>query len=307
MNFYKSILLVIAVLFGSLAQSQTNIYLSINHMFGDEDAASGVSYAIQGSHFSYERIHYYMSGFVLVHDGGQETSLGDLVFLVDSDDDESLYLGNFQVNQLEQITFSIGVVEELNHLDPSTYPDDHPLAHQNPSMHWGWTSGYRFLCLDGYMLSDVVQIHALGDANLFSQTHSFEIPSLSGNIDCSLNADYSQILNDIDISGGLYEHSETTNAVVTALENMRDNVFSTETLGVRFTGENVKSIYPNPANDIVHITGLNANSRVDILDINGRCVLTQLSTSILNIESLPEGVYSVLIDGIFNTKLVVTK
>ena len=59
----------------------------------------------------------------------------------------------------------------------------------------------------------------------FSQTHSFEIPSLSGNIDCSLNADYSQILNDIDISGGLYEHSETTNAVVTALEN-RETMYS---------------------------------------------------------------------------------
>ena len=125
------------------------------------------------------------------------------MFLVDADDDESLYLGNFPVSHLEQITYSIGVVEELNHLDPSTYPDDHPLAHQNPSMHWGWTSGYRFLCLDGHMLSDVVQIHALGDANLFSQTHSFEIPSLSGYIGCSLNADYSQILNDLDISGGL--------------------------------------------------------------------------------------------------------
>lgn len=307
MNFYKSILLVIAVFFSSLAQAQTDIYLNINHMFGDEDAASGVSYVIQGSHFSYERIHYYMSGFVLVHDGGQETSLGDLVFLVDSDNDESLYLGNFQVNQLEQITFSIGVVEELNHLDPSTYPENHPLAHQNPSMHWGWTSGYRFLCLDGHMLSDVVQIHALGDANLFSQTHSFEVPSLSGYVGCSLNADYSQILNDIDISGGLYEHSETTYAVVTALENMRDNVFSTETVSVGFIEENDISIYPNPTNDIVNITGVNPNSRVDILDINGSCLLTQISTSVLNIESLPEGVYSVLIDGIHNTKLVVIK
>ena len=307
MNFYKSILLVIAVLFGSLAQAQTNVYLSINHMFGDEDAASGVSYDIQGSHFSYERIHYYMSGFVLVHDGGQETSLGDLVFLVNADDDESLYLGNLPVNYLEQITYSIGVVEELNHLDPSTYPDDHPLAHQNPSMHWGWTSGYRFLCLDGYMLSDVVQIHALGDANLFSQTHSFDIPSLSGYIECSLNADYSQILNDIDITGGLFEHSEFTYAVVKALENMRDNVFSAEIVGVEFIEENAISIYPNPANEIVKISGLTANSKIDILDINGRCVLTKVSTSVLNIEALPEGVYSVLIDGIYTTKLVVNK
>ena len=88
---------------------------------------------------------------------------------------------------------------------------------------------------------------------------------------------------------------------------MRDNVFSTETLGVGFIGENDTSIYPNPANEIFHITGANANPRVDIFDINGRCVLTQLSTSVLNIESLPEGVYSVLIDGIFNTKLVVKK
>ncbi|MBK7304311.1 MAG: hypothetical protein IPI90_13940 [Saprospiraceae bacterium] len=26
---------------------------------------------------------------------------------------------------------------------------DSPLAFQDPSMHWGWTSGYRFIALEG--------------------------------------------------------------------------------------------------------------------------------------------------------------
>ncbi len=307
MNLFKSIVLFIAVLFGSLAQSQTDIFLNINHMFGNEQAELGVNYDIQDYSFSYERIQYYMSGFVLVHDGGQETSLGDLVFLIDSEHVESLYLGNFSLNHIENITFSIGVLPELNHLDPSTYPDEHPLAHQNPSMHWGWTSGYMFLCLDGYLNNNIVQIHALGDDNLFSQTHSLDIPSISGSIHCYFTTDYSQIFNDIDITGGLYEHSESSYAIVKALENMRDNVFSTETVGVEFIGKNDIRIYPNPSNDIVNISGLNPNSRIDILDINGRCVHKQESTSVINIESLPEGFYSVLIDGVYNTKLVVKK
>ncbi|MDG1148649.1 MAG: hypothetical protein P8N52_10125, partial [Crocinitomicaceae bacterium] len=52
------------------------------------------------------------------------------------------------------------------------YPAGHPLSFQTPSMHWGWTSGYKFLLCDGKGDSNgdntpntIFQLHDLGDAN----------------------------------------------------------------------------------------------------------------------------------------------
>ena len=134
----KSILLTGFIALSAPALAQTNVVLHLNHMFNGTTSSQGEIYQVQGSDFYYDRIQYYMSDFVLIHDGGNELSLGDeFVFLVDSDHGSSYNLGNHDLTEVEQIRFSIGVTPELNHLDPSTYELIHPLAHQNPSMHWG--------------------------------------------------------------------------------------------------------------------------------------------------------------------------
>ena len=94
-------------------------------------------------------------------------------------------------------------------------------------MHWGWTSGYRFLCLDAHSASDIVQIHALGDANYCSQTHEVnQIANTASAIEINFDANYDQILTDVNVIGGVFEHSETTPTIVQALENMQNLVFS---------------------------------------------------------------------------------
>lgn len=305
----KSLLLAGLIALVAPALAQTDVVLHLNQMFNGTTATQGEIYQVQGSDFYYDRIQYYMSDFVLIHDGGEELSLGDLVFLVDSDHGTSYNLGNHNVVEVEQIRFSIGVNPELNHLDPSTYELSHPLAHQNPSMHWGWTSGYRFLCLDGYSGSDMVQIHALGDANFLSQTHEANTYSNGSVVSIFLDADYDEILTDLNIIGGVYEHSETSDPILAALDNMQNLVFSPGVVAVEEPSIAEVDVYPNPTSDSFRMRGVPPNTVVRIFDLNGR--LVQSSTigelGYVGVSSLSEGIYSVSVENAKCVRLVVSK
>lgn len=45
---------------------------------------------------------------------------------------------------------NIGVIQSLNHLDPSAFPNDSPLNISNAgTMHWSWNTGYIFISIEG--------------------------------------------------------------------------------------------------------------------------------------------------------------
>jgi len=53
---------------------------------------------------------------------------------------------------LSKITFFVGVDAETNaeiEMDFTERPEGDVLGQQNPTMHWGWAGGYRFLNIDG--------------------------------------------------------------------------------------------------------------------------------------------------------------
>ena len=67
------------------------------------------------------------------------SSTGNLLTRVKGD---YLKFGSLQGN--------IGVVQSLNHLDPSAFPNDSPLNISNAgTMHWGWNTGYIFISIEG--------------------------------------------------------------------------------------------------------------------------------------------------------------
>ena len=203
----------------------------------------------------------------------------------------------------------MGVELEYNHEDPSLYQQSHPLAHQNPSMHWGWTSGYRFLCVDGEAgasLSDMMQLHSLGDANYFQQTQEANCSYENGEIIVHLDAREDQIFNEISIAGGLFEHSETSAPAVGSLENMRDLVFSPAIVGVSDSALSEINVYPNPATDELMVIGVENGSLVEIFDLNGRAVRKEIySGSASNLSDLKPGVYHLVINGEVSEKLLV--
>jgi hypothetical protein len=225
----KTLLLSTLLLFTTLAFGQKTVVLSIDHKLeGDEFELRSTKTNASGDEYEVTRLEYYLAEFELVHDGGQITQLPDTWLLVDGSQEADFILGDFNLTQLEEIRFYNGVDQDHNHLDPTTYPAGHPLGHKNPSMHWGWTAGYRFLAIEGNVgpsLAYHYEIHALGDRNYRQVTLPTIGRESNDTIYVELEAFVEAIFREIDISAGVVAHGELDEAEQ-SLINLQSHVFA---------------------------------------------------------------------------------
>ncbi|MFT4526352.1 MAG: hypothetical protein ACI85F_002524 [Bacteroidia bacterium] len=170
----KHILLSIIAIASFSSYAQTHVVLQTNNLFGSQ-----AFYADNQEHdyldwndneIKFSRVSYYLAQLEL-SDGSASEALSESHVLVKSDITE-YYLGTTTLSTISSINFGLGIEASLNHLDPATYPGNSPLAHQTPNMHWGWSAGYKFVVLEGYVddsgngtPSDIFQFHCLDDAN----------------------------------------------------------------------------------------------------------------------------------------------
>ena len=164
----KKITNVMMVLLIAISMNaQTDVYLKIDHFLGSNAFAFNTTATNNlGNSFNVSRLQYYIAEIKIVHDGGQVTSVPNTWILVNANSTVNELLGSFNVTTIEAVKFGIGVEQSYNHLDPSSYAMSHPLAPKSPSMHWGWSSGYRFACLEGKAdatLSKTWELHGLFD------------------------------------------------------------------------------------------------------------------------------------------------
>lgn len=168
----KKYLLIASLGLSMCAFGQTNVNIDFRPRVGGNHLDLNTTVQdLTGVDMTIEYFNYYISNVHIIHDGGQDMDLSDTVFIVTTDD-HTLELGMLNVNNIESIDFGVGVPQSLNHEDISQVPEGDPLSWQTPSMHWGWTSGYKFLLVNGYGDSNndgntdaLFQIHSLGDAN----------------------------------------------------------------------------------------------------------------------------------------------
>lgn len=235
-----------------MVQAQTNVTLNIHHKLGDDAFAMETSVTNNaGSTFDYTRLEYYIAEISLIHDGGQETMIEDRYMLVDATEETSEFLGDLAITNIEAIRFHIGVNEDNNHTDPTTYHSSHPLSPQLPSMHWGWTSGYRFGAFEGNSgtsLNQIWQIHALEDENYFMTEVALDLAIIDNELTIDLDADYIRVVENIDLDSGPITHGGYGEAKV-SLRNFQDYVFSPSSL-INSNEEafaiNAFKVYPNP-------------------------------------------------------------
>ena len=134
----------------------TLVVFSSFNLFGQKEVVLRISHALNGNTFSYNqnftvngvtnhftRLQYYLSGISIHHDGGQITSLNN-VYVLASGHIKSYYLGSYIFNQVESISFDVGVDQAANAGNTVNYPSHHPLGPQSPPMDWGWPSGIFF-------------------------------------------------------------------------------------------------------------------------------------------------------------------
>jgi hypothetical protein len=308
-----SVVIVFASLFTHNVLAQNTVELNIMHKLGSADFAFNASGTTSlGQTFTADRLEYYLSQFSITHDGGQNTVIEDVYVLVNAGAATSIDLGSHNIDNVESISFYLGVDYDANHADPAQWPSSHALALKSPSMHWGWASGYRFLAIEGMMGNNAdFEIHALGDDNYFENTVDVAVSASNGAIAIDIYGDYAEILNDIDLTGGLINHGSTKEAKK-SLENCRDLVFSsvattdtTDTAsanGIEALNQLLDvTIAPNPSIDgsfVIQLPETSATSDVEIrvFDFSGKEILVDRisgGSRTMNVSSLASGMYFV--------------
>jgi hypothetical protein len=290
------------LLLSLVCEAQTNLVLEIQHKLNGADfelLQSGTTN--DGVDFQTERLEYYLSGFAITHDGGQVTTLEGVYGLIDLSLPSNVQLGNVNASSIESISFYVGVDEEQNHSDPSSWPANHPLAPKSPSMHWGWAAGYRFIAMEGVETAQnqIFELHGLGDQNYFQVELPLALEATGGETTIVIYANVEEILNNVNLSNGVISHGESGAALV-ALQNMRDFVFGSPA-ALSASDEIVEKsfiIYPNPSTDgFVHIrfseiSGEPAN--IEIRDLPGRLVYQERGikpNQKLSLSDFNQGIY----------------
>lgn len=283
--------------------AQQTVNFKINHMLGNNTLMlNQTAVNNTGDDFQVTRLQYYISDIVLYHDD-TSTAVANLHILVNASQSTDIQLGNFNIQQLDSVSFGIGVGPNENHLDPNTYTSTHPLAPQSPSMHWGWTSGYRFIALEGVTgtnMSDVFQMHSLGDDNYHITTIVTNGIVDGTDLDVVLNADYIEALNTLDLTGGIISHGDKGEAQV-VIENFNNFVFTaaSSNVSVQQLAHNSIRLFPNPVQvgQAVFLQDIRPFEHfVEVFNIYGQCVKTLIpQTQQCSVQLDKAGVYLIKI------------
>ena len=304
----KLILSLTICLFSLNAFAQNEVIIHFEHQVGDNTfAISTPSTASQGYDFNITRLEYYISEIEIVHDGGQITTVEDQWLLVNPASAEDFSLGTFDIENVEGLNYALGVDEAHNHLDPTSYSAGHALAPQSPSMHWGWSAGYRFAALEGKTGSSLLipyEIHALGDINYKNISMAGEATKADNSLTINVLANYMSIFNNINVSSGVIEHSES-GAAATLMNNLSTDVFTImEAANNTAIGDNIEAqsfqVYPNPSTtkNIQVAFDLPTNEQYNIIvtDLAGRIVkeiALQNTATATNLNMEQAGIYFV--------------
>jgi hypothetical protein len=290
--------------------SQKNIFLDISPMFQGSSLDMNVNYtAWDGKTIKFDHFDYYLSDLQIFHDGGQSILL-DSVFLVEPQN-HTLYLGGYDVSQIEQISFVVGVPKPMNTqtgvdaIDISLYPENHPLSFQTPSMYWGWQAGYMHMIMGGYAddngdgtLEAYFEMHNLGNLN----QKFVELPGIiqtntsSSQIDILLNCQVDRWINSIPLSSVGIAHGETgLNATILNNVLTQDVFIQPANASIPSHGSNSKIYFSNQSTALtIHWNEIADLDKILVYDINGKIVKELPSTSPTGqvaIENLDNGYY----------------
>lgn len=233
----KTTLFTIFALIGASSFSQKDINLNLIHNYNGTPFAYGQTYSTSGgTAVSFDRVQYYLSGFEITHDGGQTLAMPD-AYVLASGYITSYNMGNEDVTTVEGLSFDFGVDNASNHLGTSSWPAEHPLAAQSPSMDWGWPSGYFFFVIDG-MIDDtgdgtpnkVFELRGIGDA-LLRDVNDFTAMSITGSsIELAIDANIADWIMNIDLVAASIDHSGGPNNVQVSDNTNDETVFTISSL-----------------------------------------------------------------------------
>ena len=299
----KNLFALIAVAFVGNIMAQSTLSLNFHPKSNNQDLfLNTIAQDINGTDMTISAFNYYISNIHVIYDGGQDLDLSDTVLLVKTDAG-SFDMGQHDVPNIEQVNFSVGVPQDINHLDITLYPTGHFLSFQTPSMHWGWTSGYKFLLVDGRADDNgdgtpttLFQLHDVGDANF----KNFQLPTVATymnnqtliHINCNLDEWlYGANINTLGVQHG----SSGINA--TTMNNVNDRVVfeSPVNAGITELSKTGELFFiKNGSNLEINWKDVTGAASYRLIDLNGRTIASNFTNDnkgIYKTSSLSSGSY----------------
>lgn len=305
-------LLVVFCILGSVSYGQKSVFLTIKPKISGADLVIGNTYTDHsGVDFNLDHFDYYLSGLHVYHDGGQDLDLTDTVYLVEPENN-LLFLGYLNVEIIDSIFFGIGVPASLNTIngantiDISTYPENHPLSFQDPSMHWGWTAGYMHMIIGGSADSNsdgapdaYFELHTIGDQNYsYVALPIIQTNTSSQQIDIYLDCNIENWLKEIPIEtvGGLHGSNGFNQEV---MQNVEDEDVFTQPLSASVEKLDKQigscSFSLDGTTVVVNWKNLIEVDHFSLTTMNGQRInfgIIENSTGNLRLDVLPKGIYT---------------
>ena len=310
----KKLILVLGIVSGSFTYfAQKNVFVNISpKVEGNPLQLNTTLTDISGKAFNITAFDYYLSNVTLVHDGGQIMVLAPEVYLIEPDN-HTIYLGYLDVDVVEEIQFGIGVPTNLNTIsgedaiDISAYPEGHPLSFQDPSMHWGWTSGYFCMIVSGNGDSNsddipdaLYEVHSLGKDNYsYIDLPVIGTEMYTDQLDININCNVDIWLTGVNLgSVGVLHGSTGLNEQV--MNNATDlAVFSQDATAALNSVEMIPGklwFHNSPSLFTVQWDGIKNAAAINLSDVQGKIVSEKSINSIIGkveFSDLPSGIYRV--------------
>lgn len=298
-------LLLLTLVFGSLslAAQTKELVLNFHHMMGGQSVTDSlVGTNNLGNQFKFNRLQYYVDDIEIIYNQGDTFSYPE-VLLINALEEEitSVDLGSLSFDSITAVRFAVGVGPDVNNLDPSTYPAAHPLAPKSPSMHWGWAAGYRFVCAEGVgssAFNQTFELHGLGNANYSMQTISTSGTAAgSDTLVIDIEADYAELVRDIEVAQGTISHGETGDAYQ-SLKNLNNKVFKSAEGNAALVQQELAfenlSVFPNPSNGRFIVKGIEG-ATVEVFNALGSKMYSQRATASTRIILPDAGIYLMVV------------
>ena len=217
---YKLFTITACILFSVVyISAQESLSLTFKHQANGQDITINESefFIWNNKAVMLTRAEFYLSQVSLKNTGGDSLPFNQTYVLVDALKPDSVYMvGEVNSMNADKIQMFVGVDAEANHLDPASYDASHPLAYREPSMHWGWSAGYRFMAIEGFIDNNadgipesLFQFHNLSDA-LYKSVELTLPTDMSFGEPLEITLDYTQLFDKMNLNGNLLQHGGGT-------------------------------------------------------------------------------------------------
>lgn len=297
----------------SFSMAQQDVYIHFTPKVGgvtinNSDLGTTVYQDLNNVAFQVDAFNYYISKLEIVHDGGQSINFdtADDVILVKVQN-TTFNLGQHAITNVEQVNFGVGVHQDFNHLDPSSYPNGHPLGHQmDPVMQWGWTAGYFHMALNALgdnnnddTPTEYFATHCLGDANYKNVALPISANNNGQNeLHIYINCNLDEWIFGADPGSTGIQHTDGGIAI-TVMNNVNDrDVFVGSTsAGIGEIHETGSAYYQNMENGVVISWKEMKNlSECHVIDMKGKSIWKENNNSALGnflVQDIVSGMYIV--------------